>query len=403
MTDRVLLPVPGKADEASEGISGGWVACQDELHRVATPAVVLDLGVMRRNIAAGARIAHSAGVGLRPHVKTHKSLRLAAMQLAAGAAGLTAAKPAEAAVFLKAGVPAVTVAYPVLRREGIEALLGAAVLGASQVRFVVDSEGGLDVVASVAQRQGVVLPVYMEVDTGLSRCGVRPSSPAASSLGRQLASTRRIDFLGLLSHAGQAYAAAGATGVRAVAAGERLDLVSLASRLQQEGIDVRERSVGSTPTVFLNDGFDGLTEIRPGNYVFMDLVQVALGAARLSDIALQVLATVVSVNPDFAIVDAGSKVLSSDKAPHGSDALSGHGIAFALRDGVRSTMVKLSEEHGFVRHPSERTLNLGERVRVLPNHACPVANLAAEYIVLDPGGATERWPVDAAGMVASEP
>ena len=384
-------------------MSGGWVACQDKLHRVATPAVVLDLCVARGNIAAGARIAHSAEIGLRPHVKTHKSLRLAAMQVAAGAAGLTAAKPAEAAAFLKAGLPAVTVAYPVLRRQGVEALLGAAVIGASQVRFVVDSEAGLDVIASVAQRQGVVLPVYMEVDTGLSRCGVRPSSPAAFSLGRLLAGTPGINFLGLLSHAGQAYAAADATGVRAVAARERVDLVSLADRLQRDGIDVRERSVGSTPTVFLNDGFDGLTEIRPGNYVFMDLVQVALGAARLSDIALQVLATVVSVNPDFAIVDAGSKVLSSDKAPHGSDALSGHGVAFALRDGVRSTVVKLSEEHGFVRHPAERTLTLGERVRVLPNHACPVANLAAEYLVLDPGGATERWPVDAAGMVASEP
>ena len=383
-------------------MTAGLLACRDELESVPTPAVVVDLGVVRDNVSAAARIARTGAVCLRPHVKTHKSVRLAAMQIASDAAGLTAAKPSEAAVFLRAGMPAVTVAYPVLRRGAFDLLLGAAAASGSEVRFVVDSEAGAEALASVAQQQGIVLPTYMEVDTGLRRCGVRPSSPEALSLSVRLARTPGIDFLGLLSHAGHAYGAADAAGVRAIAAQERAVLLALSDRLEREAIQVRERSVGSTPTVFLNDGFEGLTEVRPGNYVFMDLVQVALGAARPSDLALQVLATVVSANPSFAIVDAGSKVLSSDKAPHGADTLKGYGMAITLEDGVAVAVSRLSEEHGFIDQPAGRPLVIGERVRILPNHACPVANLAAGYLVVDPGGASEQWPVDAAGMVMSE-
>lgn len=396
-------PLPDRQGCGTGSLDAGWLACRENLDHAPTPAVVIDLSVVRNNIAAAARIARAGAVALRPHVKTHKSLRLAAMQVASGASGLTAAKPTEAAVFLKAGAPVVTVAYPVLRRPSFDMLLSAAALGGAQVRFVVDSEASMEALASVAQQERLVLPAYMEVDTGLHRCGVQPLSPDAVSLGRRLARTPGIDFLGLLSHAGHAYAAADPTGVRMVAAREREALLALSDLLDRDGMEVRERSVGSTPTVFLNDGFDGLTEIRPGNYVFMDLVQVALGAARVSDIALQVLATVVSANPSFAIVDAGSKVLSSDMAPHGSDTLTGYGVAVALRDGSEAPMAKLSEEHGFIAQPAGRPFTVGERVRIMPNHACPVANLATCYLVVDSDGMTERWPVEAAGKVMSEP
>ena len=389
-------------DRGASSMSAGWLACREALERIPTPAVVIDRGVVQRNIIAATNIAREGAVTLRPHVKTHKSLKLSAMQAASGASGLTAAKPSEAAVFLRAGAPSVTVAYPVLRRQSLDLLLGAAAVGGSEVRFVVDSEAGAEALASVAQQQGIVLPAYMEVDTGLHRCGIAPSSREATELGTRLARTKNIDFLGLLSHAGEAYGASDAAGVRAVAARERATLLALSGVLGREGIEVRERSVGSTPTVFLHDGFAGLTEIRPGNYVFMDLVQVALGVAHMSDIALQVLATVVSANPSFAIVDAGSKVLSSDRAPHGSDTVTGYGVVQALDDGLATTMDKLSEEHGFVAQSAERKLVIGERVRILPNHACPVANLARCYLVVDPDGTMERWPVDAAGMVLSD-
>lgn len=374
----------------------GWLACAGALEAAPTPAVVLDLNVARRNIARAAGLAREHGVALRPHVKTHKSLRLAALQQAAGAAGFTAAKPSEAAVFLRAGLP-VTVAYPVLRPEAVRMLLDAA--GEGEVRFVVDSMPGLHALSGEAQRLGRTVPAYMELDVGLRRCGVAPDSPGALALATALTRAPGVRFLGLLSHAGQAYAARGAAEVRAVAAAERAAVAGFADRLERLGIAVPERSVGSTPTVFLHDGFAGLTEARPGNYVFMDLIQVALGVAQPADVALQVLATVVSANAAWAIVDAGSKVLSSDGAPHGAGTVQGHGLAIPLRGGSARPVVRLSEEHGFVAQDPAEPLPVGARVRIVPNHACPVANLADACLAVDGTGATERWPVDARGAV----
>lgn len=372
--------------------------CTRALESVSTPAVVMDLTVVCNNLAAAARLACDGGVALRPHVKTHKSLRLAAMQCELGAVGVTAAKPSEAAMFLRAGMPSVTVAYPVLRANLIQKLLDAAADGGGEVRFVVDNQIGLETLADGARRPGRLLPAFMEIDVGLQRCGVNPDTQAAAALAAALDRAPGIHFLGLLSHAGQAYGAAGPVAVRAIAAQERALMASLADRLRRSGIQVEECSVGSTPTVFLNDGFDGLTEARPGNYVFMDLIQVTPGVARPQDVALQVLATVVSANASFAILDAGSKVLSSDRAPHGSETLQGHGLALPQDGGAPRQIVRLSEEHGFVRQDG-RPLRAGERVCVIPNHACPVANLADRYLVADGAGVVEHWPVDARGTV----
>ncbi len=380
-------------------LTPGWIACADALGGVPTPAVVIDVDVIRRNIARAASLARGGGVALRPHVKTHKSLRLAGMQSAMGAAGVTAAKPSEAEVFLRAGLASVTVAYPVLRPDAVRRLLAASAHGGGEVRFVVDSGPGLEVLADEARRAGLVLPVLMEVDVGLRRCGVLPQTQAATALAAALDRAPGLCFMGLLSHAGQAYGAAGPAEVRAIAAAERGAMTSLAGHLRRLGVGVADVSVGSTPTVFLNDGFEGITEVRPGNYVFMDLIQVALGVAQPSEVALQVLATVVSANASFAILDAGSKVLSSDRAPHGAETVQGHGLVVAGDGGAPWRVVRLSEEHGFVQQNPARLLQIGERVRVVPNHACPVANLADSYLAVDETGALDHWPVDARGMV----
>lgn len=380
-------------------VTPGWIACATALHAMATPAVILDRGVLSNNLLAGARLAGEAGVALHPHVKTHKSLQMATLQRGMGAAGVTAAKPSEAAVFLRAGLHSVTVAYPLLQPEAIRMLLAAASEGGGEVRFVVDSELGLDTLDAEARRAGHVLPVLMEVDVGLRRCGVPPHGAEAVTLATSLDRAPGLDFAGLLSHAGQAYGASGPCEVRAIAAMERVAMIELADRLRREGVEVRVLSVGSTPTVFLNDGFDGLTEVRPGNYVFMDLIQVALGVAQPEQVALQVLATVVSANPAFAILDAGSKVLSSDRAPHGADTVQGHGLALPLDDGAPRRVERLSEEHGFIVQDGAKPLRVGERVRVIPNHSCPVANLASQYVVVDASGTVEHWPIQARGMV----
>lgn len=381
-------------------LSSGWQNHLGALLALETPRVVLDSRVILANISAAQDIAHRNAVMLRPHVKTHKSVQIAAWQIAAGASGVTAAKPSEALAFIQARVPSVTVAYPMVDERKIARVLQAGLAHAVDVRFVADSEAGLAALAAQASRFDLTVPVYIEIDVGLNRCGVSPVGSKVEDLARRLASHRSLGFKGLLSHAGHAYGARGPDQVREVAAAERSLLVDLCARLADLGLPCEEVSVGSTPTHYLNAGFVGLTESRPGNYVFMDLMQVALGVAQPRDIGLSVLATVVSVNDKFAIVDAGSKVLSSDGAPHGAGTLSGYGLAFALgsEEPVPIPVCRLSEEHGFLDH-RERPLRVGSKVKIVPNHSCPVANLAETYSVIGEAGSIDAWKVDARGAV----
>jgi D-serine deaminase-like pyridoxal phosphate-dependent protein len=372
-----------------------------DLNSIETPSVVIDLDRLRANIEMAAGIARKGGVDLRPHIKSHKSLRIAELQIAAGATGITAAKTSEAIEFLKGGVESVTIAYPLVDPIKINRVSRFARERGKSVSFVIDGQEGLSALVDVARNLGVKLSAYVKVDVGLHRCGVPADGPAALSLIRLMTKAEKhLSFEGLLSHAGHAYAAQSTEAVRSIAAEERTAMTRLGRMISEAGIPVPKLSVGATPTFIENEGFAGLTEARPGNYVFMDLVQVSLGVARREQIALSVVATVVSRNDQYAIIDAGSKVLSSDSAPHGGDRLAGFGEAYPV-DGsadVPLSVARLSEEHGFVVDPGRR-LKVGQRVRVLPNHACPVANLALNYAVIRGSETIEYWPVDARAAV----
>lgn len=168
-------------------------------------------------------------------------------------------------------------------------------------------------------------------------------------------------------------------------------------RLEDAGLRVPEVSIGSTPTVAATDDFSGVTEIRPGNYVFYDLTQYRLGVCNPGDLALFVMADVVSVNRDYAIVNAGSKSLSSDAGAHGTGG-AGFGLALPLDGSEPFNVVKLSEEHGFLERKG-RGVRVGQRVFIAPNHACPIANLFDELTAVDADGKTHAWPVSARGKV----
>lgn len=364
-----------------------------------TPFVAVDREVEAMNIAHVAEKARAAGLALRPHAKTHKSPELARLQLAEGAVGLTVAKVAEALVFLKAGFDDLLVAHPLIDRRKIERVLTAA--PGARVILMADSPEGLAAIGETAKRLGLRVGVRVKVDVGQHRCGVEPLGDAGIDLARRIADHPALAFAGFMSHAGHAYAAPDPDAARTVARIERELIVDLAARTRAAGLPVPVVSVGSTPTVLLDGGFEGIDEIRPGNYVFNDLTQFALGAAPRSRLALSVVATVVSRNADFAIVDAGSKVLSSDRGPHGSTRVSGNGLAFRLDepDGPEMPVVGLSEEHGLVAHGGHPP-EIGERLRILPNHACPVVNLAREIVVLEVDGRATRRPVAAAGATS---
>ena len=377
----------------------------EALKSTETPSVVLDRGRVLRNISRVQRIGDDNHVAVRPHIKTHKCVEVARLQLEAGACGITASKTSEAQVFVEAGVSSVTVAFPVIESSKARRLVEAASPRDCELSFIVDSEVSLEAVERAVAPDDPPVGIYVKIDVGLGRVGLRPDAENLDTLASRAASSPRLEFRGLLSHAGHCYAAAGREAVRKIAESERCQLLAARERLQRSGLEVPELSVGSTPTVLAGGRFDGLDEIRPGNYVFLDLTAVRLGVASLAEVAFTVLASVVSVNETYAIIDAGSKVLSSDLGPHGTGGVRGFGRAFPIDTGIDDATVdssfpveKLSEEHGFVRHEGSR-LRIGDRVRVVPNHSCPVANLAGWFLVLNEDGSTSRWRVAAAGKV----
>jgi D-serine deaminase-like pyridoxal phosphate-dependent protein len=335
------------------------------VQQVPTPSVLVDLDALERNIARMAARAAAAGVRLRPHAKTHKCPEIARMQRAAGARGLSVAKVGEAEVFAGAGFDDLFVAFPVVGEDKGRRLLALA----DSVRLCVgtDSLEGASTLAAPFREAGRTLDVLLKVDVGYGRVGVLPER--AAELAEALATTPGLRLCGVFTHAGHAYLASERSGVEAIARSEGEILAATAAELRSEGLPIEEVSVGSTPTGPIAMTATGVTECRPGNYVFHDASQVALGTCAPEDCALTIVATVVSVPArDRAVLDAGSKTLSSDPLRP----LSG-GYGQIL--GRRSRVEKLSEEHGVVAVADGESFRVGERVRVLPNHACVVANL----------------------------
>jgi D-serine deaminase-like pyridoxal phosphate-dependent protein len=372
-----------------------------ELSQFETPRVLLDHARLVRNIEWAQALAQRHQLTLRPHIKTHKSLEIAKMQLSHGASGITCAKPDEALVFIRNCVPSVTVAYPVIHPAKLERLLGAARENATDLRMVVDSDENVAALSDAAAKSGMVIPVYVEIDVGLHRCGVREDEPRLVPLVKSVVDSDVLRFVGILSHAGHAYGASGEEEARRIARQECEQMIRIQHLLSRHRIPVQEVSIGSTPTILANDSYAGITELRPGNYVFMDLLPLRLHLIKADQIALSILATVVSANTDFFIIDAGSKVLSSDSGAHGTISAAGYGVAFELMDYEAQqkplSVTRLSEEHGFVRRDG-RHLKVGSLLRILPNHACPVVNLAESYLVLK-NGKPETWKVDARARV----
>ncbi len=336
---------------------------------------------------------------LRPHVKTHKSPTIARWQLDAGASGITVAKVGEAEVFVDAGVPDIRLAYPIPPTTSVRLL---ALMDRARVSIIVDHAKVAAAWSRVMSQAGRVLDVLVKVDVGFHRCGIDGDDPGAVDFIVAVASLGGLRFRGLLSHAGQSYTASSEAALAEIARTEALTLRQLADAVRARGVDVDEVSVGATPTVRYSLDQPGITELRPGNYVFFDLTQVALGAASVRNCALSVLATVVSApTDDRLILDAGSKTLSSDGA-RGTGAPPGYGSICADLTGsaLDSSFVilQLSEEHAIVkRRNGQSRLEPGNRVRIIPNHACVVANLADTVQLVNGDVVTETIRIAARG------
>ena len=355
-----------------------------------TPSMVVDEALMDRNIAEMQALAASFGAQMRPHVKTHKTPQVALRQIAAGARGITCAKLGEAEVMAEGGVEDVLMAYPVVTPLKIQRLLALM----ERVRMIValDSLEASEALSHAMARNERVLEVYVEVDTGQHRAGQLAGEDAVN-LALAIARLPGLNVIGIMTHEGQTHTlAADQIAAGAKEAGEKL--VATAEAIRRAGLPITEVSVGSTPSSMHTPSVGGITEMRPGTYVFRDTTGFAYGIYGPERCAARVLATVVS-HPakDRMLVDAGSKTLALDMS-HGK---SGHGYIIGH---PQSVIERLSEEHGVVAIPAnDPGFTIGDRVEIIPNHICPSINLLDELQIVRDGELIDVWPVAARGKV----
>ena len=337
--------------------------------------------------------ANARGIRLRPHSKTHKSPLIARWQLERGAVGICCAKLGEAEVFADAGITDIRLPYPLSPANADRVV---ALLNRTQLSFIVDHPAVAKQWSEAMIRRGKQADVLVKVDVGFHRCGIDPAGGNAVEMIRTVASLPGLRLKGLLSHAGHAYHAHSEDELKAMAEGEAQTMTRLAERCRKSGVTIEEISAGATPPARFSIHQKGFTEYRPGNYVYYDRTQVALGAATMDDCALTVLATVVSKPAhDRVIFDSGSKTLTNDGA-RGFTPAPGYGVVVG-HDNL--LIERLSEEHATVKVLNgSTTLEPGDRVRIIPNHSCVVSNLVDQAWLVD-GDAVEALPISARGRI----
>lgn len=360
------------------------------LTEVDTPALLVELARLEKNIRRYADSAAKARVRLRPHIKTHKTLEIAKMQLQAGAGGITAAKLGEAEVFAEAGIEDIFVAYPII---GPEKARRAARL-AQHCRLIVgvESEKGVQQLSEAASQIGSTLLVRVEIDSGLGRTGV--GQEAAGKLCRQVLDAPGLSLDGIFTFRGASFPEASSRDPQILGRLEGEMMVAIAEWLRRAGIPIQEISVGSTPTASSAAEVPGITEVRPGTYVFFDRMTTQVGTSTPDELALSILATVVSrPAPELAIIDAGSKTFCGDVIP-ANVGLEGYG---ATIDGQNGVVIRMNEEHGTVRLAPGFSPEIGDKLLFFPNHVCTTVNLSDEVLVTQGGVVKTIWRVAARG------
>ena len=356
-----------------------------------TPALVVSEEILHRNIASMAAFAQSVGVNLRPHIKTHKTVQIARLQVAAGAIGVACAKVGEAEVMVEqAGIQDVLLAYPTIGEPKVRRLLP--LMEKARIVVAVDSLDAATMMSSAFSRHDRKLDVMLEVNTGQNRSGVLMGDDAVKA-AIAIARMPNLNLVGVMTHEGHANSA-DPSDIEAIAIEAGKAIVDTAERIRGHGIDLPTVSVGSTPAAFYTPTVPGVTEMRPGTYVFNDNSAFRYGRLGVDDCAARFVATVVSrPAPDRAVLDTGSKSLAMDP----SKSQPGHGYIVGHPNVIIS---KLSEEHGVCEIPEgEEGFNVGDRVEVIPNHICPTVNLMDELLIARDGQIIDTWKVAARGMV----
>lgn len=369
------------------------------LEQVATPSLVLDLPTLDRNIARMADRCRELGVGLRPHVKTPKSLPVAARLAAAGAAGFTVSTLQEAEYLAEAGYDDIFYAVPIDPHKVARAakLVAAGVA----LSLLTDSLAAAHATAQAARECGAVLTLWVEIDVDHYRTGIETSHPDFEALVRFIATDPSLRFAGLMSYGGASYNCPDARSTAALTESHRRALVETGQWLEGKGIDCPGLSFGSTPAVLHAHDLTGVTEARCGIYCFQDLFQAGIGACAQTDIALTVLTTVIGANPDLnrVTIDAGGLALSKDRSTQGRPFDAGFGLVCDEKGTILRGLhvATVSQELGLVTSIDGSPLAfeqfpIGGRLRILPNHADMTAAAYEDYwVVADGDRIVDRW------------
>ena len=356
-----------------------------------TPAVVVDLDILERNLKEMAEYCSRHGLSLRPHTKTHKIPDIARMQVRSGARGITVAKMGEAELMVREGFDDILIAYPLVGPLKLQRLIE--LTRKSRVAVSTDSLEVAQEIARAVRNAGTTVRLLAEMDAGLRRCGVQTTEELVA-LAQGMTKLPGVEFAGFMFFPGQ---------IR-VSPPEQIPILeAIDARLREaqeslfrSGVDVRAVSGGSTPTAYQSHHMKTVTEIRPGTYVFNDMNTASIGATDTAHCALTVHVTVVSLAvKGRAIIDGGSKTFSSDPLRGGEGP--GYGL---LPDHPEVILEAMSEEHGHMNiQASSRRFKIGERLRFIPNHVCTTVNMHNEIWGARGEDVVEHWKVDGRGLV----
>lgn len=351
-----------------------------------TPRLVLDETIMHANIGRMAdAIAGAGSVRLRPHFKTSKMIEVARAQLAAGAIGFTCATVGELGVLLSEGVSDLFWAHQPVGKAKVTAAISLA--RRCTFKVALDSVEAARPLAEAAEAAGTALNYMLEVDTGLGRAGVLPENAVATV--KAITTLPGLNLAGVFTHEGHLYGTRDPD-ERAVA-GRRVGetLVQTAHAIREAGFACETVSVGSTPSSASAPFVEGVTEARPGTYVFYDDNQTYLGACTHADCAVKIIARVVSrPRPDAAIIDAGIKAMSSDRS------LRDAGFGF-IPDVENIRFTAAYEEHGLLTGPGANQLKVGDLVSIIPNHVCGAVNMWSKALIVNNSKIAGEWAITA--------
>ncbi|MGZ9586104.1 alanine racemase [Paenibacillus marinisediminis] len=365
------------------------------LTEVETPFLLIDESRVDTNVSRMAERAAQLGVKLRPHIKTHKMPYFAQKQLEQGASGITAAKVSEAEVMAAHGMKDIFIAYPLVTASKIERAF--CLMKEARILLGLDSIECASRLEQAAAAHHLMIEVRIEVDTGLRRTGIKASQML--ELAQHIANSPHLKLQGIYTFRGAIFQDEPTMDLKMAGHDEGQTMVRYAEMLREVGHDIQDVSVGSSPTGLYTAEVPGVTEIRPGTYIFNDRMQAAFGAAALHDCAASVIATVVSCpHEDLIVIDGGSKAFATDVPPNTAPLfLQGYGHIVGMPSAV---LQRLSEEHGIIQVPPGHPFRIGDRVSIIPNHICSTVNLYNEAWSVNAdvnAGSVRKLPISARG------